>query len=140
MSKKRIIDILNEDRESELGAISQYMLHHYQAEGLGNPSVVKSFKKTAIDEMKHAEALAERIHDLGGVPSNRRAPMKRGGNLKKMVRDDLRAELGAIRIYKRHIEICKKERDSASRQLFKKTLSDEERHAAAWKAILKTKI
>jgi len=140
MDKKKIIKILNEDRESELGAISQYMLHHYRGEGLGDPFVVKTFKKTAIDEMKHAEALAERIHDLGGVPSNRRAPMKMGGNPKKMVRDDLKAELGAIRTYKRHIEICKKERDAASRRLLKKTLSDEERHAAAWRAILKTKI
>jgi len=140
MSKKRIIGILNEDRESELGAISQYMLHHYQGEGLGSPSVVKAFKKISIDEMKHAEALAERVIDLNGIPSNKRASIKTGGDLKTMVRDDLMGEIGAVNRYKKHIAICKKEKDTTTRQLLEKILSQEEDHADTWAAVLNYKI
>ena len=67
MSKK-IIDALNMDRAFELAAIIQYMGHHYEAEGLESPALIEIFKKTSIDEMKHAELLAERIVYLGGMP------------------------------------------------------------------------
>ncbi|MCK4847000.1 MAG: bacterioferritin, partial [Deltaproteobacteria bacterium] len=58
---KKIIDLLNLDRAFELGAIVQYMGHHYEAAGMESPSIVHIFKESAIDEMKHAEKLAERV-------------------------------------------------------------------------------
>lgn len=135
MSKK-IIDALNEDREFELGAIMQYMGHHYEAEGMESPAIIELFKKTAIDEMKHAEMLAERIVYLGGIPSTKPAPIMKGGELRKMVSDDLAAENGAIERYKKHIKLCIDEGDPTTRLMLEGILSQEEEHADLWETTL----
>lgn len=135
MSKK-IIDALNEDREFELGAIMQYMGHHYEADGLESPAIIELFKKTAIDEMKHAEMLAERIVYLGGTPSTKPSKIMKGGEIRKMVSDDLSAENGAIERYKRHIKLCEKEGDPTTRLMLEGILSQEEEHADLWETTL----
>lgn len=135
MSKK-IIDALNEDRAYELAAIIQYMGHHYEAEGLESPAVIEIFKKTSIDEMKHAELLGERIVYLGGVPVQKPTNIVRGGDLKKMIKDDLDAENGAIKRYKDHIELCEEEKDPTTRLMLEQILSDEEGHADTWETVL----
>lgn|SRR3990172_2000764 len=135
MSKK-IIDALNMDRAFELAAIVQYMGHHYEAEGLESPAVIDIFKKTSIDEMKHAEMLAEKIVYLGGVPVQKPTEVIRGGELKKMIKDDLAAENGAIKRYKEHIKLCEKEGDPATRLMLEQILSDEEDHADTWETTL----
>ena len=135
MSKK-IIDALNMDRAFELAAIVQYMGHHYEAEGLESPAVIEIFKKTSIDEMKHAEMLAEKIVYLGGVPVQKPTEVIRGGELKKMIKDDLAAENGAIKRYKEHIKLCEKEGDPATRLMLEQILSDEEDHADTWETTL----
>lgn len=136
MSNKKIIDALNIDRAYELAAIIQYMGHHYEAEGLESPAVMEIFKKTSIDEMKHAERLAERIVYLGGVPTQRPTEIKRGGDLKKMIKDDLDAENDAIKRYKEHIKLCDEIGDPTSRRMLEEILADEEGHADTWETVL----
>lgn len=133
---KKIIDLLNLDRAFELGAIVQYMGHHYEAAGMESPSIVHIFKESAIDEMKHAEKLAERVAYLGGIPIQKALPSKRGGTLKKMVADDLAAENGAIKRYKEHIKICDKAGDITTRRLLEEILAEEEGHADTWESVL----
>ena len=135
MSKK-IIDALNEDRGYELAAIMQYMGHHYEAEGIESPAVIEIFKKTSIDEMKHAEALAERIVYLGGTPVQKPTAIAKGGDLKKMMKDDLAAENGAIKRYKEHIKLCAHEGDPTTRLMLEQILSEEEGHADTWETTL----
>ena len=133
---KKIIDALNEDREFELAAIMQYMGHHYEAEGLESPAIIELFKKTALDEMKHAELLAERIVYLGGTPSTKPTKIMKGGEIRKMVSDDLSAENGAIKRYKEHIKLCDKEGDPTTRLMLEGILSQEEGHADLWETTL----
>lgn len=133
---QKIIEILNEDRAAELAAIIQYMGHHYEAEGLESPEVIELFKKTAIDEMKHAELLGERINYLGGEPTKKPAEIKRGGDLRKMVKDDLDSENEAIAHYKEHIKICAELGDPTSRLMLEGILTDEEGHADTWETTL----
>ena len=133
---KKIIDALNEDREFELAAIMQYMGHHYEAEGLESPAIIELFKKTALDEMKHAELLAERIVYLGGTPSTKPTKIMKGGEIRKMVSDDLSAENEAIKRYKEHIKLCDKEGDPTTRLMLEGILSQEEGHADLWETTL----
>lgn len=135
MSKK-IIDALNEDREFELAAIMQYMGHHYEGEGMESPAIIELFKKTALDEMKHAELLAERVVYLGGTPSTKPAKIMKGGEIRKMVSDDLAAENDAIKRYKEHIKLCDKEGDPTTRLMLEGILSQEEGHADLWETTL----
>lgn len=129
MSKEKLIDALNQDRADELGAIYQYMGHHYEAEGLESPELVEIFKEIAIDEMKHAEKLAERIIYLGGEATMKPSEIKRGGDLRKMLQDDLDGELAAIEQYKAHIKLAEKLGDYGTRHMLEEILLDEEDHA-----------
>ena len=132
--KKKIIDLLNKDRADELGAIMQYMGHHYEAEGMQSPEIIEMFKSTGIDEMKHAEALAERIVYLGGVPTQKPSPFKRGGALEQMIKEDLASENAAIKQYKEHIKACAD--DPATRLMLENILSEEEGHVDKWETTL----
>ena len=135
-SSKKIIEALDQDRADELAAIIQYMGHHYEAEGMESPEIIEIFKSTAIDEMRHAEALAERIVYLGGTPTKIPSPIKKGGDLRKMIKDDLDSENGAIKQYKEHIKLCAQLDDPVSRLMLEKILTDEEEHADKWETIL----
>lgn len=139
MPNHRIVDILNEDRGYELAAIMQYMGHHYTAQGMESPAAIDLFKKISIDEMKHAEALAERISYLGGVPTTTPTEIKKDGDLRQMIRDDLDAENGAIARYRTHIEVCEEEGDLSTRRLLEDILIAEEGHANTWMTLLGVK-
>lgn len=143
MSKKgseKVIEVLNKARADELAAILQYMGHHYEAGGVESPAIIELFKKSAIDEMKHAEKLAERIAYLGGEPVQKASPtIKRGGDLKKMVQDDLDTEYIAIKNYKEWIKVCESADDPVTRRMLEEILADEEGHADNWETILNKK-
>ncbi len=136
MSKQKIIEALNKDISDELAAIIQYMQHHYMAEGMESPSIIELFKKTSIDEMKHAERLAERVSYLGGEPTTTLSKVKKGGNLKKMIKDDLDSEHEAIKRYKDHIKLCEDSNDPVTRLMLEQILADEEKHADTWQTTL----
>jgi len=136
---QQIVDALNEDRAYELSAIIQYMGHHYEAAGMESPAIMDIFKQTSIDEMKHAEMLADRIVYLGGVPVQKPAKIMRGGNLKKMIGDDLDAEYDAIARYKRHIKLCADAADTTTRRMLEEILAQEEGHADTWETTLGVK-
>lgn len=136
MDKKKIIDMLNADRADELAAIIQYMGHHYEAEGMESPAIIENFKNTAKDEMKHAEKLGERINYLGGIPIKKPSEIKSGGEIKKMIQDDLDGENRAIKNYKEHIKIAAAEGDTTTRLMLEEIMSDEEGHADVWETTL----
>jgi len=136
---KKIIDALNRARTLELAAIVQYMKHHYEVEGLESPAVADIAKETGIDEMKHAEALGERIAYLGGEPTKEIGSIATGGDLKKMIQDDLAAENTAIAEYREIIRLCQEEGDFTSRRMMEQILHDEEGHADNWESLLGVK-
>ena len=94
MSKdvKKVIEMLNAGRARELGAILQYMAQHYELENDDFGKLAKVLKTTAIVEMKHAEALADRILFLGGMPTSKPAgEVKRGQKIADMIATDIGA-------------------------------------------------
>lgn len=136
MAKEKLIEALNSARADELAAIIQYMGHHYEAEGMESPEIIDQFKSSALDEMRHAEMLGERIAYLGGEPTKKPSEIKKGGNLKKMVQDDLNTEYGAIQKYKRYIKLADDLGDTTTRLMLEQILTDEEKHADRWETDL----
>lgn len=134
-TRAEILKMLNVDLSDELGSIVQYMWHHVSAKGIASPEVRDLFRAASMDEMKHAEEIAERIDQLGGEPTISVGEIKTGGNLTKMIRDDLTAEDLAI---KRYLGQIKKigASDPTTRLMLENILSDEERHANEWRTLL----
>ena len=128
MSKK-VIDLLNEARARELSAITQYMAQHYELEDQDYGKLAKVMKEIGIQEMKHAEALAERILFLKGTPTSKPdAVAKKGEDIPGMLTTDIGLEAQAIKMYNEAAGICAQEKDQISKQLFEKLLGEEEEH------------
>lgn len=125
----RIIETLNELLASELGAISQYIVHSEMAANWDYEELSTYIKKRAIDEMKHAEALVERILFLEGIPEvTKPDPIHIGADVPKMLENDRQGEAGAIRDYNDGIKQCVELGDNGTRELLEKHLKDEEDH------------
>ena len=136
MASEKLMNLLNQSIARELAVSIQYMWHHIMAVGIESPAVTDIFKKIAIVEMKHAEKIAERLDYLGGVPTTKPSEIKVGGDLKKMLRDDLEAEKEAITLYKQVIKTAEEEGDIVTRRLFEEILADEEEHENTFKTLL----
>ena len=128
MSKK-VIDLLNAARSRELTAITQYMGQHYELEDQDYGKLAKKLKEIAIQEMKHAEALAERILFLKGEPTTKPdGVIKKGQAIAEMLKTDMALETAAIKMYNDAAVVCAAEKDQISKQLFEKLLGEEEGH------------
>jgi bacterioferritin len=123
-----LLDLLNQAIAREIQVSVQYMWQHVLWKGIQGYAVKDAFKMTAISEMKHAEAIAERLNYLGGIPTTKPAPIFIGTTLKQMIETDKKDEEAAISMYKKIILVARKEGDETTEFLFNKILSDEEEH------------
>jgi bacterioferritin len=125
----KVIAELNSALKEELTAISQYFLHAEMCENWKYDKLGSFIKKQSIDEMKHAEALIERILFLDGAPNlTELLQLSVGGTVKEQLESDLKLEINAVAMYNRSIQIARDEGDNASRDLFERLLKDEESH------------
>jgi bacterioferritin len=124
----KVIEQLNKALQEELTAVDQYIVHAEMSDDWGYNARGAHMKQQAIDEMKHAEALIERLLFLGATPSIGREALTIGANVKKQVENDLALELGAVRSYNDAIRIAREAGDNRSRELFEHNLKDEEEH------------
>lgn len=126
----KVIARLNAALESELGAICQYILHSEMCHNWGYHKLGAFIKKQAIDEMKHAEGLVERILFLEGQPNLAVVPpIRLGMSVQAQLENDLAGELAAVASYNESVAICSAAGDNGTRELFEKMVKDEEQHA-----------
>jgi bacterioferritin len=100
LTSQKLKDLLNAAIAREVQVSVQYMWQHVQWMGVDHYAVSDKFRDIAVEEMKHAEKIAERLWYLGGVPTTKPAPINVGGELWEMVDNDIKAELEAITLYR----------------------------------------
>ena len=124
-----VIEFLNEQLTAELTAINQYFLHAKMQENWGYTILAKHTRHESIDEMKHADRLAERILFLEGLPNFQMLGRLRvGENVEEILRSDLELEREAVTQLKDAIAHAETVRDYVSRDLFSDILDNEEKH------------
>ncbi len=136
MASKELIEMLNKAISLELQVSIQYMWQHVRIYGFDHLAIAEELKKTAIEEMKHAESIAERVDYLGGVPTTNPARITVGDTPEQMITNDMMAEEETIDFYKSIIERADKEKDYVTRELFEDLLSDEEDHHNVFRTLL----
>lgn len=125
----KVIDYLNEALKNELTAINQYFLHSKMLDNWGVSKLAKFEYEESIDEMKHADKLAERILFLDGLPNFQLlGRLKIGESVEEILKADLALENEALPPLKDGIEHCEKVRDYVTRDLFAEILESEEEH------------
>ena len=83
----------------------------------------------SIDEMKHADALAERILFLDGLPNFQAlGKLRIGEDPRELLECDLALELEAVPLLREAIAHCETVGDYVSRKLFADILDSEEEH------------
>ncbi len=126
---QKVLEALNEALSEELTAINQYIVHAEMCENWGYSRLAAYIKKESIDEMKHAEALIERILFLDGVPNmSKYRKLNVGQSVPEMIKNDLQLELDAVAMYNKSIALAVEMSDQGSAELMKRLLKDEEDH------------
>lgn len=127
---KKVIEQLNAALSSELTAIVQYMTQSEMCQNWGYKRLGDLSKARAIEEMKHAEGLIERIIFLDGIPSVEVGLKPQlGSKVQEQMEINLKDEVDAARQYNDAVKVCVEAKDDGSRALFEGMIRDEERHA-----------
>ncbi len=125
----RVIELLNETLKNELTAINQYWLHYRMLDNWGVKKLAEFERHESIDEMKHADMVADRILFLEGLPNFQLLGRLRiGETVEEVLKSDLALELEAVTQLKGAIAYCEEAKDYVSRDLFTKILESEEEH------------
>ena len=100
MVSQELLEMLNKAIARELQVAIQYMWQHVLWKGVKAYAVKDELKNIAITEMKHAEAIAERLTYLGGIPTTKPDPIFVKETLKEMIEQDRNDEENAVTLYK----------------------------------------
>lgn len=124
-----IIKLLNELLKEELSAINQYFLHSRMCKDWGYERLSAKIMSESIGEMKHAQAVTDRILFLNGMPNLQVLnKLTIGESVHEMFKLDLQRELDAVAFLKDSIKTCYDANDHGSRELLESILKDEEEH------------
>jgi bacterioferritin len=125
----KVLELLNEALKNELTATNQYWLHYRLLDNWGVHKLAKFERGESIDEMKHADRLAERVLFLDGLPNFKMLGRLRiGENVEEILKADLELEMEAVGQLKGAIAHCESVHDYVSRELFADILENEESH------------
>ena len=126
---QQVIDFLNTALFNELTAINQYWLHYRMLDTWGIKKLAEYERHESIDEMKHADVLADRILYLDGLPNFQAlGKLRIGESVEEILKADLALEHDAIPLLKDAIAHCETVRDFVSREIFARILESEEEH------------
>jgi bacterioferritin len=134
--KKKVIAVLNEVLATEIVCILRYKNHHFMAKGINAQPIAAEFLTHANEEQMHADWVAARITQLGGVPNfnpeglatRSHAEYVEGDTLEEMITEDLVAERVAIETYAEIIRWLGND-DVTTRRMIEEILKMEEEHA-----------
>ena len=127
---EQVLTLLNDVLTAELTAVNQYFIHARMCENWGYARLWKKIREESIGEMKHADALIERILFLEGVPNVQRlGKINVGQTVPEQFRLDLELEKAAIQALNAGIEQARGLGDNGTRDLLEDILEGEEEHA-----------
>ncbi|MCK6501887.1 bacterioferritin [Myxococcota bacterium] len=128
-TEPELISALNEVLTAELTAISQYFVHAKMCKDWGFERLHKKIRHESIDEMKHADALIDRILYLGGVPNVQRLfKINIGQTVLEQLQVDLALEHEALPRLNTAIALASRLGDNGTRLLLEEILRSEEEH------------
>ena len=137
---QHIVQALNSLRSTEIMSYLQYMQHQYMAVSLLSPGMKAEFDAHATQELDHANRLADRVQQLGGVPiydpkeiSSKAANVgitpEKATTLAEMVAEDLMLERQQVEVYTALIREIG-DQDLVTRQVLLGILGETEKHAS----------
>lgn len=112
----------------ELQVSIQYMWQHVLAAGIEDFDSETVFRDVAMVEMRHAEAIGERLWDMGEIPPTEPAKIQLGNKLSEALKLDLDAEFSTIKFYDKILALALKKEDKETARLFRGIIEEEDFH------------
>lgn len=106
VSRKELIDLLNEDLSREYQAIIAYVIYSQVLKGAEYMNIADELVVHAKQELDHALKIAKHIDYLGGMPNATPKPVKLSDDAKTMLRADLQNEHDTIKNYRERVKQC----------------------------------
>jgi bacterioferritin len=131
LTRKVLIDLLNEDLAREFQAIIAYVNYSQVLKGAAYMNIADELAVHAKEELDHALAIANHIDYLGGMPSVTPKPVKTSAKAEDMLRFDLDNEHETIRQYRRRIKQCDELNEFAIGESIREILMQEQDHLIA---------
>ncbi len=128
MTKKALINALNEDLAGEFQAILMYVTYAAAVSGPHRPTLKTFFTNEIPDELLHAQFLADKIASLGGQPTTKPRPVPDANDPKQMLENVLEAEKKAIKDYKQRAEQADQYGDKGLATRLETIIEDETGH------------
>lgn len=126
---EKIVENLNLLLRDELTAINQYFVHAEMCENWGYEKLHKLVEKRAIDEMRHAENLIQRVLFLEGIPIvSELNKINIGAVVEDQFRKDLAAEEHCVKMYNEGIRLSTELSDGGTKELLERIIIEEEKH------------
>lgn len=149
-TSEELLSMMNDAVTRELQVSVQYMMQHFKMERILRKVRAENIlldkttydaiggilKKFAIEEMKHAGEIMERIYLLGGEATTKSGKPIIGDTLKDFVKNGYDAEKEALDLYKKVIAEARKIGDWETAKLFKDIYREEDAHLLAFEEYL----
>ena len=128
ITRKQLIDRLNEDLSREYQAIIAYVVYSQALKGAQYMSIAKELEKHAGQELQHALIVAKHIDYLGGMPNATPLAVVLSDDPEKMLRADLENENNTIRAYRERVRQCEALGEYAIAEDIREILRQEQEH------------
>ena len=128
MTRKQLIDLLNEDLAREYQAIIAYVVYSQVLKGAQYMSIAKELEKHASEELAHAITVSKHIDYLGGMPTATPLAVPLSEKPEAMLRADLDQENATIRSYRERVRQCEAMGEYAIAEDIREILRQEQEH------------
>jgi bacterioferritin len=128
VTRKQLIERLNEDLSREYQAIIAYVVYSQVLKGAEYMNIAKELEKHAGEELSHALTISKHIDYLGGMPTATPKPVKQSDKAEEMLRADLKNESDTIRAYRERVMQCESLGEYAIAEDIREILRQEQEH------------
>lgn len=128
ISRKQLIEKLNEDLSREYQAVIAYVVYSQVLKGAAYMNIAAELEKHAGEELSHALIISNQIDYLGGMPAVVPKPVRTSEKAEEMLRYDLENEKETIRNYRQRIRECEVLEEYAIAEHLREILLDEQDH------------
>ena len=128
ISRKRMVELLNEDLAREYQAIIAYVIYSQTLKGAEYMQIAQELEKHAGEELSHAIQIAKQIDYFNGEPVNKPKEVKVSDKPKEMLRFDLENERQTLINYRQRIRQADAMGEFALGEVLRKIIAQEQEH------------
>ncbi|MEP6672240.1 MAG: ferritin-like domain-containing protein [Chthoniobacter sp.] len=128
ITRKKLIEFLNEDLAREYQAIIAYTVYSQTIKGAAYTDIARELAVHAGEELAHALLIAKQIDYLNGSPVVVPKPVKVSEKAEDMLRFDLENEKVTIRNYRQRIRQAEELGEYAISEVLRKIIAQEQEH------------